>query len=160
MTHQAPPSHARTTIPHYRAGDRMQLIVAEKPAVARDLARVLGVSTSGSARGWFGGGEGNARVITWCVGHLVELDEPASYDGRWKAWRLDTLPMLPGEFRLRAARHARDQLRAVVRLLRDRRFASVVNACDAGREGELIFRYVYQYAKGGPPVQRLWISSL
>ncbi|HEU4732311.1 MAG TPA: DNA topoisomerase [Kofleriaceae bacterium] len=133
----------------------MQLIVAEKPSVARDLARVLGVRPAG--KHWF---EGDRRVITWCVGHLVELDEPAAYDARWKAWRLDTLPMVPREFRLRPARHAADQLRAVVRLLSDRRFTSVVNACDAGREGELIFRYLVQFAGKSPPVQRLWISSL
>ncbi|MDB4957253.1 MAG: topB: topoisomerase [Myxococcales bacterium] len=133
----------------------MQLIVAEKPSVARDLARVLGVRPAGQHAF-----ESDGRVITWCVGHLVELDEPASYDARWKTWRLDTLPMLPAEFRLRASNHAGDQLRAVAKLLRDRRFTSVVNACDAGREGELIFRYVYQFAGGGPPIERLWISSL
>ena len=133
----------------------MQLVVAEKPSVARDLARVLGVRPTGAHAF-----EGSAHVITWCIGHLVELEEPAAYDGRWKAWRLDTLPMVPAEFRLRPARHAVGHLRAVARLLRDRRFRSVVNACDAGREGELIFRYVYQYAGGGPPVLRLWISSL
>ncbi len=112
----------------------MQLIVAEKPSVARDLARVLGVRASGQHAF-----EGEARVITWCVGHLVELDEPAAYDARWKSWRLDTLPMLPSELRLRAAKHAHGQLRAVTQLLRERRFTEVVNACDAGREGELIF---------------------
>jgi len=133
----------------------VQLIVAEKPSVARDLARVLGVRPTGQH--CF---EGDGRVITWCVGHLVELDEPAAYDGRWKMWRLDTLPMVPSAFRLRPSRHAAAQLRAVVRLLGDRRFTSVVNACDAGREGELIFRYVYQFASGGPPIRRLWISSL
>lgn len=133
----------------------MQLIIAEKPSVARDLARVLGVRPQGQH--CF---EGDAWVITWCIGHLVELDEPAAYDSRWKAWRLDTLPMLPTEFRLRASKHAAPQLRAVAGLLRERRFTSVVNACDAGREGELIFRYVYQYAGGGPPIRRLWISSL
>ncbi len=133
----------------------MQLIVAEKPSVARDLARVLGVRPGGATAF-----EGDGWVITWCVGHLVELDEPAAYDPRWKTWRLDTLPMLPAEFRLRPSKHAGQQLRAVVKLLRDRRFSAVVNACDAGREGELIFRYVYQYAGGGPPVRRLWISSL
>lgn len=133
----------------------MQLIVAEKPSVARDLARVLGVRPAGQHSF-----EGNGRVITWCIGHLVELDEPASYDPRWKAWRLDTLPMLPAEFRLRPSKHAAQQLRVVTRLLRERRFTSVVNACDAGREGELIFRYVHQFAGGGPPIQRLWISSL
>jgi DNA topoisomerase-3 len=133
----------------------VQLIVAEKPSVARDLARVLGVRPAGQH--CF---EGDGWVVTWCVGHLVELDEPAAYDGRWKAWRLDTLPMVPAAFRLRPSRHAAPQLRAVVKLLGDRRFTSVVNACDAGREGELIFRYVYQFAGGGPPIRRLWISSL
>ncbi len=133
----------------------MQLIVAEKPSVARDLARVLGIRPAG--RHCF---EGNGRVITWCVGHLVELEEPAAYDPRWRSWRLDTLPMLPAELRLRPARHAVDQLRAVTALLVDPRFRSVVNACDAGREGELIFRYVYRFAGGGPPVLRLWISSM
>ena len=68
----------------------MQLVIAEKPSVARDLARVLGVRRDGPPR-W----EGPRHVITWCIGHLVELDEPAAYDGRWKAWRLDTLPMIP-----------------------------------------------------------------
>jgi DNA topoisomerase-3 len=133
----------------------MELIIAEKPSVARDLARVLGARPSGK-----GAYEADGRVITWCVGHLVELEEPAAYDGRWKAWRLDTLPMLPAEFKLRPAGHARDQLRTVTSLLRDRRFTSVVNACDAGREGELIFRYVLQYAGRTPPARRLWISSL
>jgi DNA topoisomerase-3 len=133
----------------------VQLIIAEKPSVARDLARVLGVRPAGQHAF-----EGERCVITWCVGHLVELEEPAAYDSRWRAWRLDSLPMLPDAFRLRAAGHAGPQLRAVVQLLRERRFRSVINACDAGREGELIFRYVVQYAGASPPVQRLWISSL
>lgn len=133
----------------------VQLIVAEKPSVARDLARVLGVAARGQH--YF---ESDSTVITWCLGHLVELEEPAAYDARWKAWKLETLPMLPEEFRLRPAKHAAAQLRAVLKLLRDRRFGIVINACDAGREGELIFRYVYRFAGGGPPVRRLWISSL
>ena len=133
----------------------MQLIVAEKPSVARDIARVLGVRSRGD-----GVVENDAYAITWCVGHLVELAEPSAYDGRWKAWRLDNLPMLPEAFELVGAKHAAAQLRVVAKLLRDKRFASVVNACDAGREGELIFRYVYQHARARLPVQRLWISSL
>src|SRR5258708_30871932 len=104
--------------------------------------------------------EGNGRVITWCVGHLVELEEPAAYDGRWKAWRLDTLPMIPAAFKLRPVPGTRDQLRVVRELLRDRRFTGVVNACDAGREGELIFRYVYELAGSRLPMRRLWVSSL
>jgi DNA topoisomerase-3 len=133
----------------------VQLVIAEKPSVARDLARVLDVRPSG--RSHF---QGKDMVITWCIGHLVELDEPASYDGRWKFWRMDTLPMLPVEFKLRAVPSTSDQLRAVCDLLRDQRFVEVINACDAGREGELIFRYVYQLAESRLPIRRLWISSL
>lgn len=132
------------------------LVIAEKPSVARDLARALGVPAKG--RTSF---EGDRYVITWCVGHLAELAEPAAYDARWKAWRLDTLPMIPAAFRLRASTSAPEQLRAVTALLRDkRRFRAVVNACDAGREGELIFRYVYELSASTLPIQRLWISSL
>lgn len=133
----------------------MQLVVAEKPSVARDLARALGVAARGATAF-----EGDRWVITWCVGHLVELEEPAAYDARWKAWRLDSLPIAPAELRLRAAVHSRAQLAAVLRLLRDRRFTAVINACDAGREGELIFRNLLRYAKVAPRVRRLWISSL
>jgi DNA topoisomerase-3 len=133
----------------------VQLVIAEKPSVARDLARVLGVRPAG--KHCF---EAKDRVITWCVGHLVELEEPASYDGRWKAWRLETLPMIPSEFKLRPVPSTREQLHQVCRLLGDKRFSEVVNACDAGREGELIFRYVYQLAGSRLPIRRLWISSL
>lgn len=133
----------------------MQLVVAEKPSVARDLARVLGVRPTGKDAF-----EGRDYVITWCIGHLVELDEPAAYEAGWKPWRLDVLPMLPTEFKLRAAKHAAGHLKPVRALLRDKRFSAVINACDAGREGELIFRYVYQYAGARLPVRRLWISSL
>ena len=133
----------------------MQLVIAEKPSVARDLARVLGMRGAGKHAI-----EGPGRVITWCIGHLVELEEPAAYDAGWKAWRLETLPMLPVGFKLRPVPGTRDQLGAVRELLRDRRFDEVVNACDAGREGELIFRYVYELAGCRLPIKRLWISSL
>ena len=133
----------------------MQLVIAEKPSVARDLARVLGMRGAGKHAI-----DGQGRVVTWCIGHLVELEEPAAYDAAWKAWRLDTLPMLPTAFKLRPVPGTRDQLRAVRELLRDRRFNEVVNACDAGREGELIFRYVYELAGSRLPIKRLWISSL
>jgi DNA topoisomerase-3 len=133
----------------------VELVVAEKPSVARDLARVLGVRPTGKDAF-----EGTDYVITWCIGHLVELEEPATYDPAWKPWRLDVLPMVPDAFRLRASAHAAGHLRAVRALLRDRRFRGAINACDAGREGELIFRYVYQYAGARLPVRRLWISSM
>ncbi|MFT5460852.1 MAG: DNA topoisomerase-3, partial [Myxococcota bacterium] len=133
----------------------MRLIVTEKPSVARDLARVLGVT--GRQRGWI---EGDGMVITWCVGHLVELEEPAHYDPRWRRWALDTLPMIPDTFSLRPRKDAADQWAIVRRWLTDPRVEGVVNGCDAGREGELIFRFVYELAGCTRPVQRLWVSSL
>jgi DNA topoisomerase-3 len=133
----------------------MRLVVAEKPSVARDLAAVVGR---------FRGGDGclvsDDVVITWCVGHLVELEDPAHYDPSWKAWRLDTLPMLPAQFALRPREGARDQWAVVKRLLKDKAVHEVVNACDAGREGEHIFRTCYEAAGCKKPVLRFWASSL
>jgi DNA topoisomerase III len=134
----------------------VQLIIAEKPSVARDLARVLGVPARGK-----GAFRGPRHVITWCIGHLVELDEPAAHDPAWKRWRLESLPMLPPQLKLRPASGTRAQWRVVRELLRDRSFDEVVNACDAGREGELIFRYCWDLARPPPRrVRRLWVSSL
>src|SRR5688572_29809088 len=114
----------------------MRLIVSEKPSVARDLARVLGAKTKRD--GWF---EGEGLRITWCIGHLAELEDPAHYDPAWKRWSMDTLPMIPLRFELRLRKGVADHWRALRGLLRDRDVEDVVNACDAGREGELIFRY-------------------
>ena len=133
----------------------MQLVIAEKPSVARDLARVLGASRKGD-----GCLEGPQHVVTWCVGHLLELEEPGAYEPGWKRWSMDALPMIPSRFALRAVPSGRGQLASVRKLLRDKRFDAVVNACDAGREGELIFRWVYEHAGARLPVRRLWISSL
>jgi DNA topoisomerase III len=133
----------------------MKLVLAEKPSVARDLARVLGASSKQD-----GAIAGNGYVVTWCIGHLIELDEPDAYDPAWKRWSWSTLPMLPERFRLRPVVRTRDQWRVVRDLLSQRDFELVINACDAGREGELIFRYAYERAKSRLPIQRLWISSL
>lgn len=133
----------------------MKLVIAEKPAVARDLARVLGARNKSK-----GAITGEGWTITWCIGHLVELEEPEAYDPAWKRWSLATLPMIPSAFRLRPAKRTLDQWRVVRDLLQRRDFESVVNACDAGREGELIFRYVHARAKSKLPIERLWISSL
>jgi DNA topoisomerase-3 len=133
----------------------VRLVVTEKPSVARDLARVLGIQSR--TRGWI---EGDGLVITWCVGHLVELQEPAHYDPAWRRWALETLPMVPERFELRPRKGAQDQWAIVRRWLTDRRVEEVVNACDAGREGELIFRFAYELAGCTRPVMRLWISSL
>lgn len=133
----------------------MRVVVAEKPSVARDLARVLGVSQRGE-----GLLQGNGLAITWCHGHMATLEEPAHYDASWKRWSLDTLPMLPEAFALTLRGNAGDQFRVIQRLLCDPGTEQVVNACDAGREGELIFRYVYELAGCTAPVKRLWVSSL
>jgi DNA topoisomerase-3 len=133
----------------------MQLIVTEKPSVARDLARVLGARSreEGCIRG-------DGIVLSWCRGHMAELVEPAHYRADWKRWSFDTLPMLPEDFQLRARAEAKDQWAILRKLLRDRALREVVNACDAGREGELIFRYAYELAGCTAPVRRLWVASM
>ncbi|MCK6511941.1 DNA topoisomerase III [Myxococcota bacterium] len=132
-----------------------RLVIAEKPSVARDLARVLGATQK--HKGYI---EGNGWLVTWCVGHLVQLCEPHEYDPSWKRWSMQVLPMLPARFQLRANEQTRDQFDVVERLLKRKDVRSVVNACDAGREGELIFRYVAQLAGYQGPIERLWISSM
>lgn len=132
-----------------------KLVIAEKPSVARDLARVLGVKNKKD-----GYMESPDWVISWCIGHLAELCEPHEYNPAWKYWKMATLPMIPQEFRLRPNDKTRKQFYTLKKLLHRRDISSVVNACDAGREGELIFRYVYELAEAKKPVERLWISSM
>ncbi len=135
------------------------LVIAEKPSVARDLSSALpGSFTSSKDKTHLVGDE---YVITWAVGHLVGLAEPDAYDPKLKKWRFADLPILPDEFKLvpnddRAAK----QLRAIHKLMKDAEIDMIVNACDAGREGELIFAYVYETAGVDKPVQRLWLSSM
>ncbi|MCK6504360.1 DNA topoisomerase 3 [Myxococcota bacterium] len=133
----------------------MRIVITEKPSVARDLARVLGVR--GKAEGWL---EGDGLRIGWCFGHMAELEDPAHYDPAWKAWDPALLPMLPERFALRVREGAQDQVKVLKRLLSDRAVTEVINACDAGREGELIFRYLLEVVGCHKPVRRLWVSSL
>src|ERR1035438_6293027 len=130
-------------------------VVAEKPAVARDIAQVLGASAreEGSLRG-------NGYVVTWAIGHLVGLAEPHELNPRWKDWRLADLPILPDEWRLVVSDATRDQFENVRRVLMARDVTGVICATDAGREGEHIFRTIYEAAGCRKPVRRLWISSL
>ena len=130
-----------------------RLIVTEKPSVARDIGRVLGVEQR--RNGFL---EGRGVRITWCVGHLLELAEPTRYNPDWRRWSLDSLPMLPDRFELQPRKSARDQYDVVAKQLADA--TEVINACDAGREGELIFSWVYEFAGCTAPVRRLWISSM
>ena len=130
-------------------------VVTEKPSVARDIAAVLGARTRGD-----GCLRGNGYVVTWAIGHLVVLAEPRECNPRWKDWRLADLPMIPAEWRLAVAEPTRDQFANVKRVLNDDDIDEVVCATDAGREGELIFRYIYEAARCKKKVRRLWISSL
>ena len=130
-------------------------VVAEKPSVARDIANVLGARQRG--KGFL---HGNGYVVTWAVGHLVALAQPHEIRPEWKPWRRDRLPMLPEHWPLVVYDQTRDQYEIVRRILNSPKIASVICATDAGREGELIFRYIYDAAGSKKPVQRLWISSL
>jgi DNA topoisomerase III len=130
-------------------------VVAEKPSVARDIARVLGAGKTGD-----GFLHGNGYVVTWAIGHLASLAAPHEINPEWKAWRQDRLPMLPREWPLVVYEKTSDQFEVVRRILTSPQIASVVCATDAGREGELIFRYIYEAARSNKPVERLWISSL
>jgi DNA topoisomerase-3 len=133
------------------------LVIAEKPSVGRDLAAAL----PGSFARQEGFLESDDYVITWAVGHLVELQEPEDYDERFKKWRMADLPILPEEFALKPRdAKSRKQLSLIKKLLKRDDVDHVINACDAGREGELIFAYVYEAAGVEKPVERLWISSM
>ena len=135
------------------------LVVAEKPSVARDLAAALpGAFKQGKDKASL---EGEDYVITWAVGHLVGLAEPDAYDPKLKKWRFADLPIVPDQFKLVPNDdRAKKQLKVIHRLMADEDVETVVNACDAGREGELIFAYVYDTAKVKKPVRRLWLSSM
>src|SRR5918998_2474166 len=135
------------------------LVVAEKPSVARDLASTLPGSFKQSKDKTYL--EGEDYLVTWAVGHLVGLAPPEEYDPKLKKWRFADLPILPEKFKLIPNdERAGKQLRAIHRLMADEDVETIVNACDAGREGELIFAYVYDLAPVHKPVQRLWLSSM
>jgi DNA topoisomerase-3 len=133
----------------------MRLIVAEKPSVGRDIASALG-----RHRREKGSLVGQGWTVTWALGHLAELAPPDAYGEEYKKWRLESLPILPGRFKVRVNHKTRDQFDVVKGLLRSPSVTEVVNACDAGREGELIFAYLYGLSGCRKPVLRLWISSL
>jgi DNA topoisomerase-3 len=130
-------------------------VVAEKPSVARDIASVLGATRRGD--GFF---EGGGYVVTWAIGHLVALAQPHEINPAWKRWNLASLPMLPDEFPLVVVPDTKSQFAVIRKIMKDRTTERVICATDAGREGELIFRYIYEAAGCTRPVSRLWISSL
>ena len=133
----------------------MKLIVAEKPSVAKSIASALGVTSR--ADGYF---EGGGWLISWCIGHLVGLADAATYDDRYKKWRYEDLPILPAPFRYVVSEEKTAQFHILRSLMERPDVTELVNACDAGREGELIFRLVYEAAGCSKPFSRLWISSM
>ena len=133
----------------------MQLVIAEKPSVAKSIADVLGALDRQD--GYF---EGGGYLVSWCVGHLIELAEPESYGEQWKKWTYESLPVNPEHWQYEIKEDTKEQYDVLYGLLHDSRVDEVVCATDAGREGELIFRLVYEQARCSKPMKRLWISSM
>lgn len=132
-----------------------KLVICEKPSVAKSIASALGVTSR--ADGYF---EGGGWLISWCIGHLVGLADAAAYDDRYKKWRYEDLPILPNPFRYVVSEEKAAQFHILRSLMERPDVTELVNACDAGREGELIFRLVYEAAGCSKPFSRLWISSM
>ena len=131
------------------------VVVAEKPSVGRDIARVLGCGTRGD-----GCLIGEKHIVTWALGHLVTLSEPDELDPKYEKWSFDTLPILPETIPLKVISKTKAQYQTVKKLINDKETDSLICATDAGREGELIFRYIYEKAGCKKPFDRLWISSM
>lgn len=133
----------------------MKLIIAEKPSVALSIAKVVGAKSRKD-----GYAQGNGYVVSWCVGHLIQMASPDKYDEKYAKWNLKDLPILPKDFKYEVSKNTRKQYGVLKKLLNLKEVDTVINACDAGREGELIFRLVYEEAKCKKPIKRLWISSM
>ena len=137
----------------------MNLVIAEKPSVAQSIAKVIGATTKHD--GYL---EGSGYLVSWCVGHLVELAEPEEYDGKYEKWRKEDLPIMPGkdgiDWRYQVSMATKKQFNILKELMKREDVDCTTNACDAGREGELIFRLVYDKVGCKKPIKRLWISSM
>ena len=133
----------------------MKLVIAEKPSVAQSLAAVIGATAR--KNGYL---EGNGWRVSWCVGHLAGLADADSYDPKYAKWRYDDLPILPEHWQMVVGKDKKKQFDILKKLMNAPDVTEVVNACDAGREGELIFRSVYELAGCKKPMKRLWISSM
>ena len=133
----------------------MKLVLAEKPSVAMSLSKVIGADQRGD-----GYMEGNGYLVSWCVGHLVELSQPEAYDEKYAKWRYDDLPILPDHWRYQVSASTKKQFGILKKLMQRKDVESLICATDAGREGELIFRLVYHQCGCKKPVERLWISSM
>ena len=133
----------------------MKLVIAEKPSVAISIAKVIGANKKKD--GYY---EGNGYRVSWCVGHLIQMANPDSYDEKYAKWNITDLPIVPKNYKYEIAKSTRKQFNILKKLMNDKEIDSVINACDAGREGEAIFRLVYNAAKCKKKMKRLWISSM
>lgn len=133
----------------------MKLIIAEKPSVALAIAKALNIK--GSRDGYIENGE---YIISWCVGHLVAAAFPEEYNEKYSKWNYADLPIIPDNFKYKIYGDKQKQFKVVKGLMSRKDVSEVINACDAGREGELIFRLVYNMANCKKPIKRLWISSM
>ena len=131
------------------------LVIAEKPSVAQSIAKVIGATNK--QEGYL---EGSGYLISWCVGHLIELAEPEEYDGKYEKWKKEDLPIIPSDWEYKISAGTKKQYQVLNDLMKREDVECVTNACDAGREGELIFRLVYDKAGCRKPIRRLWISSM
>ena len=133
----------------------MDLVIAEKPSVAISIAKVIGATKKKD--GYY---EGNGYRVSWCVGHLIQMANPDSYDEKYAKWNMEDLPIIPSEYKYEVSKSTKKQFSILKKLLNDKEVENVVNACDAGREGESIFRLVYNQANCKKKMKRLWISSM
>ena len=133
----------------------MDLVIAEKPSVAISIAKVIGATKKKD--GYY---EGNGYRVSWCVGHLIQMANPDSYDEKYAKWNMEDLPIVPSEYKYEVSKSTKKQFSVLKKLLNDEEVENVINACDAGREGESIFRLVYNQANCKKKMKRLWISSM
>lgn len=133
----------------------MKLVIAEKPSVAMSIAKVIGAKNK--KEGYY---EGNDYRVSWCVGHLVQMANPDSYDEKYKKWRIEDLPIIPKEYKYEIVNTTKKQFNILKKLMNSKEVDTIINACDAGREGEAIFRLVYMKANCKKKIERLWISSM
>ena len=133
----------------------MKLVIAEKPSVAISIAKVIGATKK--KEGYY---EGNGYRVSWCVGHLIQMANPESYDEKYAKWNMEDLPIIPKEYKYEIAKSTKKQFTILKKLMNDKDIDIVINACDAGREGEAIFRLVYNQANCKKKMKRLWISSM
>ncbi|WP_455749134.1 DNA topoisomerase 3 [Eubacterium callanderi] len=131
------------------------LVVAEKPSVAISIAKIIGATKKKD--GYY---EGNGYKVSWCVGHLIQMANPDAYDEKYAKWNISDLPIIPKQYKFEVAKATKKQFNILKKLMNDKEIDTVINACDAGREGESIFRLVYNEAKCKKKMQRLWISSM